>query len=490
MTLKVEGDPGYGSMSAGCRFTGLDDSETVPLLIPDPELRQHTWKPLNKEELEKCAGGPGWKKIRSCLVLAFWVGWVIMLASAIAVIVQTPRMVTPLLLWWQKDPFYRLQLVVDAENGLSKQLPYLKSLGVGVLILEGLLRKDVSLPNLTQIDRGLGTRPQFRQLMTESRKAGLRIMLDLCEMGPFEPVLSNDTEVRSAGSGYMQDSLRYWLEQGVSGFEFCDTDVTSVKTLMEWGVLMREFSSQDDERILMVRQTGVTLPEVTMSNLVNGSLVKMVTKSLIPPSHHPLSAPEVAEAIETNLQMPQEDWPSWTVGGEVPWELQRTILILIMTLPGTPIIKYGDEINPIQDIYVNVSDGNGDATKQSLDELRRPLALFRSLSQSRAREEALHFGSFIFLPFNTTMSSSTFNATATPPLAFLRSWGCVQFLVVFNLGPEPHAVDPEWAQSLPDSGVFVTSTGLDRLGPVSLQSLKLQPHEAIVIKLFHTDNSS
>ncbi|KAA0702350.1 hypothetical protein E1301_Tti015699 [Triplophysa tibetana] len=489
MTLKVEGDPGYGSMSAGCRFTGLDDSETVPLLIPDTELSQHTWKPLNKEELEKCAGGPGWKKFRSRLVLAFWVGWVIMLGSAITVIVRTPRMVTPLLLWWQKDPFYRLQpeLAVDPENGVSKQLPYLKSLGVGVLILEG---KEVSLPNLTQIDRGLGTLPQFRQLMTECRKAGLRIMLDLCEMGLFEPVLSNDTEVRSAGSGYMQDSLRYWLEQGVSGFEFCDTDVTSVKALMEWGVLMREFSSQDDERILMVRQTGVTLPEVTMSNLVNGSLVKMVSKSLIPPLHFLLSAREVAEAIETNLQMPQEDWPSWTVGGEVPWELQRTILVLIMTLPGTPIIKYGDEINPIQDIYVNVSDVNGGVTKRSLDELGRPLALFRSLSQSRAREEALRFGSFLFLPFNTTMSSSTLNATATPPLAFLRSWGCVQFLVVFNLGPEPHAVDTEWARSLPDGGVFVTSTGLDRLGPVSLQSLKLQPHEAIVIKLIHTDNSS
>lgn len=72
----------------------------------------------------------------------------------------------------------------------------------------------------------------------------------------------------------------------------------------------------------MVRQTGVTLPEVTMSNLVNGSLVKMVTKSLIPPSHHLLSAPEVAEAIETNLQMPQEDWPSWTVSGHFYVTLQ------------------------------------------------------------------------------------------------------------------------------------------------------------------------
>lgn len=40
---------------------------------------------------------------------------------------------------------------------------------------------------------------------------GLRIMLDLCEMGPFEGVLSNDTDVRSGGSGYMQVTYIYTL---------------------------------------------------------------------------------------------------------------------------------------------------------------------------------------------------------------------------------------------------------------------------------------
>lgn len=501
MTLKVEGDPGYGSVSAGSRFSGLDASETVPLLIPESEPQLYTWKPLSKEELVKCAGGPGWKKFRFRLVLAFWIGWVVMLGIAITVIVQSPRAVTPVLLWWQKDPFYRLQpaLSVDAESGepntisrVSERLPYLKSLRVGAMILEGLFRKDGSTPNLTQIDQDVGTLPQFTQLMTESRKAGLRIMLCLCEAVLFEPTASNNTEVRSGTLGNIQYSLRYWLEQGVSGFEICDTDTTfSIKMLMEWNVLMQEFSSQDDERILMVRQTGGSLLLSNTSNLVNGSLVEMVTKSLIPPSHRPLKAPEVAQAITTILQMPQGYWPSWTVGGEVPWELQRAILVLMMTLPGTPIIKYGDELNPVQDIYVNVSNkdpANGDTTKQ--DELRRPHALFRSLSQLRAREEALRFGSFTFLPFNTTLSSTTLNSTATPPLAFLRSWGCVHSLVLLNLGSEPHAVEPDWARSLPEDGLFVLSTGLDRIGPVSVRTIILQPHEGIVIKLFETDNSS
>ncbi|XP_016101698.1 4F2 cell-surface antigen heavy chain [Sinocyclocheilus grahami] len=484
MTLKVEGDPGYGRASAGGRFTDLDSSETVPLLIPDIEQHQHIWKPLTREELEKCAGGPEWKKFRSRLVLCFWIAWLIILGTAITIIIQSPRMESPSLHWWQRDVFYRLHptLFMDADSGnvshisrMSERLPYLKSLGVGAVILEGLFRHDISPTNLTEIDQSLGTLPQFTRLITESRKAGVRVMLDLCELDLFEQESGNDTDVRSGPSEYIQYSLRYWLEHGVSGFGICDTDAAfSAKTLMEWNVLIQEFSSQDDERILMVWQTGNTLPALNVSSIaVNGSLVELVTKSVIPPSHHPLSPAEVAEAMEASLQMPQGNWPSWTVGGGVPWELQRAILVLIMTLPGTPIIKYGEEVNPVQD----------------LDQLNQPLALFHSLSQSRAREEALHFGKFTFLSFNHSMSSSGLNSTATPPLAFLRSWGCVHFLVMFNLGSEPHTLDPDWAPSLPESGVFVTSTGLDRCGPVSLRSIKMQPHEAIVIKLFESDNS-
>lgn len=125
---------------------------------------------------------------------------------------------------------------------------------------------------------------------------------------------------------------------------------------------------------------------------------------------------------------------------------------------------------------------------------RLAVALFTSLSHSRAREEALLYGSFTFLPFNSTTNSSS-NSTLTSPspppiLAFLRSWGCVHFLVLLNVGPGFHALDPAWAPSLPVAGVFVSSTGMDRLGSMTLNTLVLQPHEAIVIKLFETGSYS
>lgn len=122
------------------------------------------------------------------------------------------------------------------------------------------------------------------------------------------------------------------------------------------------------------------------------------------------------------------------------------------------------------------------------------VALFTSLSHSRVREEALLYGSFTFLPFNSSTNSSSnstlVSPTSPPVLAFLRSWGCVHFLILLNIGSEPHVLDPAWAPNLPKGGVFVASTGMDRLGTMTLSKLVLQPHEAIVIKLFEAGSYS
>ncbi|KAL6471326.1 hypothetical protein MHYP_G00199760 [Metynnis hypsauchen] len=447
MPLKMDGDPDYGSMvGPGLSLSGsLGDSETLPLLIPEAVTDLNTWKPMNREQLEAVAGGPGWRKFRARLVLLFWLGWLIMLGTAIMVVVQSPRPVATPLHWWQKELFYRLQpaLFLDVDHTefsaiskVSDRLAYLQFLGVRVMILEGLFRYDVSPPNLTKIDQRLGTLPQFHQLIIDSQKAGVRIILDLCNLDLLNgPEFCNKTETLSDSAVHVQDSLRYWLELGVSGFGICDTDSAfSEKTLTEWRGLVEEFSTEYNERIVMVKQTGDSSSPLNASRLtVNSSMVDLVSKSLLPSSFHQLSAAELAKAMESRLKTLQGEWPSWT--------------------------------NRIKS--------------------RRSTSFFQSLSRTRFREEALLFGTFTFLPFNSSAQS---NSSATPPLAFLRSWGCVHILVLFNLGSEHQSLDPNWAPSLPKEGVFVTSTGLDRLGAVSLQSIQLHPHEAIVIKLFEPDN--
>lgn len=54
---------------------------------------------------------------------------------------------------------------------------------------------------------------------------------------------------------------------------------------------------------------------------------------------------------------------------------------------------------------------------------------------------------------------------------------------MLNLGPELRAMDPAWVLSLPETGMFVASTEMDRLGSTALNELHLRPHEAVIIKL-------
>lgn len=61
-------------------------------------------------------------------------------------------------------------------------------------------------------------------------------------------------------------------------------------------------------RIVVLKQTrDVLLP-------LNFTLVDLVMRPILPSSHHPLSAHEVAAAIKKRLQTAEENiWPSWTV---------------------------------------------------------------------------------------------------------------------------------------------------------------------------------
>nr|XP_057935664.1 4F2 cell-surface antigen heavy chain [Doryrhamphus excisus] len=484
------GGTGYGSVAAPGLSASVTGSETASLLVSDLEPEQQ-WRPMSKEDLELSAGGPGWRRVRCYLVVLFWLAWLAMLAIAVAIIVTSPRPVPARLGWWQKSLFFQLQtgprpVESGAIDALREQLPYLKSLGISTLILKGLFEQSASSVNATGSGQRSGTLPQIQHLLSESDKAGLKVVLDVCGVQLFEP--QDDVK---------QHVLRFWLGEGVAGFLICDTDEAySEETLLTWRNIMEGFS-QDEERIIVVKQTGDLLPPPRGStqDQLNITLVDVVMRSVLPASPHPLSADEVATAIESHLTTPEHTWLGWQVGGKAPYDLKKLLLVLIMTLPGTPALQY-EELDPTQSVSqhdgslqgANNSESSASDFHADKVKLRHSFAaLLTSLSHIRAREEALLFGSLTFLPFNT--SSST-NSTPSPILAFLRSWGCVHFLVLLNIGAEPHTLDTAWAPSLPEAGVFVSSSGVERLGAVTLKTLVLHPREAVVVKLFEPGSYS
>ncbi|KAF6736856.1 4F2 cell-surface antigen heavy chain [Oryzias melastigma] len=434
-------DAGYGSVPGSGLFGGAGSTETSPLLEPDPEPVQH-WQPLNKQQLEAAAGGPGWRKARHYLVLLFWLACIVIFSVAIGTIVMSPRPSATCLRWWQKSLFYQLQadLYMEAQargpqgaGEVSEQLAHLRSLGIGALILED-----------------------------------LKVVMDLCEA---------DLELHE-GAGHLDDALRFWLGQGVAGFLICDTDVA--------------YSEEDCDGKADVR----TVPRpLNVSSQSNVTLVNVVLRSILPNSRSPPSFQEVAEAIEKRLQRKEEDaWPGWTVGGEASHELKRLLFVLLITMPGSPAIQHDEDFERFQRELMKKNSSNKGIirsyTYKDMDKTKRAnVALFSILSHSKAIEEALMYGSFTFLPFDASSNSSS-NSTVSPPasspplLAFLRSWGCVHFLVLLNVGAEPHFLNPAWAPNLPESGVFVASSRMNRFGTTSLHSVEVHPHEAVVLKLF------
>ncbi|KAM9318680.1 amino acid transporter heavy chain SLC3A2 [Pholidichthys leucotaenia] len=441
----------YGSIPIPVLSGSLGGSESSPLLALQPDCH---FRPMTKEELEAVAGGPGWRKARRYLVALFWLAWVAMLAIAIVITAYSPRPVATPLRWWQKAMFYQMQpdLFTKAQNEESQdtkvheQLSYLRSLGIGALILRGLLDVELSALNFTANETHFATLAWTQEMLTEISKTDLKVLLDFCKLdvSRHQDVEGNADEPLNISTAVMH-ALRFWLEQGVSGFVICDTDATySEKTLLEWRGVLMEFSSQEEERILVVKEKGDVLHLQNDSRQINATLVDVVMRSVLPQTQFHLSMQEVANAVKTHLQTREREiWPSWM----------------------NKKLKHQD------------------------------VALLIHLSQSRAREEALQYGSFTFLPFNTSSSSPSSNSTSSSPsslpiLAFLRSWGCVHFLVLLNIGPESHVLDPAWAPSLPDTGMFVANTEMDRYGSTSLYVLRLRPHEAIVIKLFETGSYS
>jgi len=59
------------------------------------------------------------------------------------------------------------------SEGVCERLPYLRSLGIGALILEGVFTKRVFSSNLTETAENMETLAQIQHLLIESNKAGV-----------------------------------------------------------------------------------------------------------------------------------------------------------------------------------------------------------------------------------------------------------------------------------------------------------------------------
>jgi len=173
---------------------------------------------LTKEELEKFANDPFWKRLRLILFILFWVVWVGMLIAAILIVVYSPPCgKRPKLQFWQQKTGYRIDpfAFVDTDSngvgdfkGILEKLDYIeKELGAGYIILDSVFKGQYSstknkiglVESFKELDPAVGNQDSLFELITKARNRGIEI------------VMTADFNGLSSDSSLLQNDFEKWL---------------------------------------------------------------------------------------------------------------------------------------------------------------------------------------------------------------------------------------------------------------------------------------
>jgi len=240
-----------------------------------------------------------------------------------------------------------------------------------------------------------------------------------------------------------------------------------------------------------------------------------------------LSCPFRADAIasvvnEYEKYLPRDAWPNWVLGNhdqpriastQRAGENIRLAQMLLLTLRGTPTMYYGDEIGMVNgsippDKYQDPQALNEPGIAFSRDNVRTPMqwdnspyagfstvepwlpvnrdyarrnvaaqrqepnSLFqfvKELLALRASTVALNHGKYVSVPHG-----------CEDVIAYLRVQGAVKLCIALNFSDEEKFVN---LSSVGERGRAMLSTEMDRHGDVTLERLKLRPHEGLLIQV-------
>ncbi|XP_010901152.1 4F2 cell-surface antigen heavy chain [Esox lucius] len=477
---------------------GAEKNGSVKLKVPDEDIK---FTGLSKEELMKVAGTPGWVRTRWVLLALFWVGWVGMLAGAIVIIVQAPRCKPiPEMNWWNQGPLYQIS-DLNAFNkgkgikGVVEVLDSLNQLKVKGLVLGPLhiVQEDTAISlDLLKIVPDVGTEEDLLVLLDKAHKKGMSVVLNMTPNPGANPWFGSDS------LGKVLDKLRaaaeHWLSVGVDGVQV--SGLVAASTSPEWislrGVVQRNATEDTKKSALIGIVNGLDSPDV--SKLLNTSGVDLILSDVLNPPRH--SGVQRAEAIQGLISTQKQSSLAWGLGGisgkhlasvvEKP-ELVRLYHLLLLTLPGTPVFNYGDEIgltdqgtgSPVMLWDTEEEPATDQSGKNQTAEAQRTYRLtcrswFKTLSDLRGKERSLLHGDYFLLH------------SSTSSLAFLRLWDqSERYVTAVNWGSTPVTMNLKNPDvTLPEQVKVKLTTDPENLAadsPVSLDKLVLGPGQAVLL---------
>ncbi|XP_035023772.1 4F2 cell-surface antigen heavy chain [Hippoglossus stenolepis] len=488
--------PSDAPPAGGDAAAAAEKNGSVKLKIPEETPEEVKFTGLSKEELLRVAGTPGWVRTRWTLLLLFWLGWLGMLLGAVLIILQAPRCRDlPVTSWWNHGPLYQIgnvQAFTDGRDlkGLEQKVGALSQLKVkGVVV--GPLHvappdEAVSL-RFEEISPEVGNLEQFKGFVQAAHKKGISVVLDLTPnyQGTSGPWFSNVSVTNVAER--LKSALVFWLDEGVDGVQLSGVERVSTIVPSLWAdiraIVQNGTEQRPDKRVLIGITDRSSVEDV--SSLLSSTGVDLLISRVLRPGDP--DATERAQSVQRLYSSHSQTQLAWSLGGRTEGHLASLVgpalvklhQLLLLTLPGTPVFNYGDEIGLMDEDtkFPKMLWDSDDALNETRQEERAERlscrSFFRSLSELRGKERSLLFGDFVLL----SNSSSS--------LAYLRVWDqSARYLAAFNWAEEATLLQLSDA-TLPQQAAVVLSTNSSVLpaeGSVDLTNLRLGPGQAALLR--------
>ncbi|XP_056302615.1 solute carrier family 3 member 2b [Danio aesculapii] len=460
----------------------------VKVKIPDEESK---FTGLSKEELMKVAGTPGWVRVRWALLILFWLGWLGMLAGAIAIIIQAPRCKPlPEMNWWNKGPLYQIGDVGAFTNSsdmkdLAGKVQALDDLKVKGLIIGPIHVSSEDKPDeldLTKISEDAGGLAQFKEVIEAAHKRGIFIVLDLTpNYKGKDPWFSNDA-VSTVQK--VEPALIYWLKQGVDGFLFYGVEKVSAAAPSLWSDVEALIHNQTDPQG-KTKKVLIGVTDQSSPKEISATLNKTGVDLLLSGALRSKSVLEVAQAVDSLYSTYNQTQLAWNIGGRIAGHLASVVgfaqvklsQLMLLTLPGTPVFNYGDEIGLEDEVnkYPTMLWKFNDEEKQK--EMSIFHSFFKSVSVKRMKERSLQHGEYLPL----------FSSDAA--MAYVRSWDQNErYLIALNWHSNETVTLQLKHADIPESAavVFSTSDDTEVDKELNLAQLEVKPGEGIMLKFPYT----
>uniref|UniRef100_A0A8C0YQP1 Solute carrier family 3 member 2b n=1 Tax=Cyprinus carpio carpio TaxID=630221 RepID=A0A8C0YQP1_CYPCA len=463
----------------------------VKVKIPDEESK---FTGLSKEELMKVAGTPGWVKVRWALLILFWLGWLGMLAGAIAIIIQAPRCKPlPEMNWWNYGPLYQIGDVNSFTKssdlkGVAEKVQAMDELKVKGLIIGPIHVSSEDEPEelkLTEISKEAGNLIQFRELIKAAHKRGISVVLDLTpNYKGKEPWFADavSTVVK------LEPALMHWLEEGVDGFLFYGVEKVSTAAQSLWEdvevLIHNQTESVEKKKRVLIGVTEQSSPDDVIAVLNKTGVDLLLTGAL-----RSTSALDIAHTVDRLYSTYGQTRLAWNIGGRIAGHLASLVgfakvklsYLLLLTLPGTPVFNYGDEIglqdNETKNPTMEWEDSQENLTVSKKDEMTTFCKFFKTVSEKRSKERSLQHGEYLPL----------FNSTSA--MAYVRSWDQNErYLIALNWHLEETVTLHLKHAEIPDHATVVFSTSDDKRVDevINLAQLEVKPEQGIMLKFPYT----